>query len=171
MRIVHVITSINRGGAENHLLYLALAQRSQGFKVFVFYLKGDGYWRLKLESQGVKVFNLHLKFYGDIVPIFMLKALFSNIKPDIVHAHMPPAELYCRFAMLFAKSKSAFVISKHNDEPFFKGLGNVALGSWVSSRSQKVIAISDSVNSYMSSNLRIQKDKLVTVRYGLDCSE
>jgi glycosyltransferase involved in cell wall biosynthesis len=84
---------------------------------------------------------------------------------------MPPAELYSRVAILFLNKRIAFVISKHNDEPFFRGFGNAALGSWVANRAQKVIAISDSVNAYMRSNLCLRKEKLITVRYGLDCSK
>jgi glycosyltransferase involved in cell wall biosynthesis len=168
MRIVHVITSINRGGAENHLLDLALAQRSRGFKVFVFYLKGDGYWRLKLESQGVKVFNLHLKFYGDIFPIFRLKALFSNIKPDIVHAHMPPAEVYSYLSLAFCSSRPYFIISKHNDERFYDGPFSKVISKMIASKSKKIIAISNAVHSYFRSVFNSESIQIKTIHYGLD---
>lgn len=171
MKIFHVITTLNRGGAENHLCALIQKQVERGDDVTVAYLKGDSYWVKYLESQGVKVENLGLKYYGHLMPLKNLIYHIKNIDPDLLHAHMPPAELYSRAAILFLNKRLAFVISKHNDEPFFKGLGSVALGSWVARRAQKIIAISDSVNAYMSSNLRIRKEKIITVRYGLDCSE
>jgi len=43
MRILHVITTINRGGAENHLAELAIGQIGRGFRVMVDFLKGDRY--------------------------------------------------------------------------------------------------------------------------------
>ncbi len=167
MKILHIITTINRGGAENHLISLVDEQLKQGFSVEVCYLKGDGYWKEYLVSKGVKVSNLCLKYYGQLLPLFKLIKIIKAINPEIVHAHMPPAELYGRVAILIANFKSGFVISKHNDEPFFRCWGSQVVGNWVSKKAQKIIAISDSVNRYMRSNLRLG-DKLITVRYGLD---
>jgi glycosyltransferase involved in cell wall biosynthesis len=168
MKICHVITTINRGGAENHLLDLALAQRALGLEVFVFYLKGNGYWKLKFESAGVKVFNLHLKFYGDIFPIFRLKSLFRNIKPDIVHAHMPPAEIYSFISLLLIKNKPRFIISKHNDERFFDGSFSQTLARLVASKSKKIIAISKAVNFYFTLIFDRNLIDIKTIHYGLD---
>lgn len=170
MRVLHVITTINRGGAENHLSSLVDQQLTLGNEVTVIYLKGDGYWKEYLISKGVRVECLRLKYYGQFSPLFRLIKFLMVNKIDVIHAHMPPAELYARLAIFFAKYKSGFVISKHNDEPFFRGFGSKCIGSWVSRRAQKIIAISDSVNKYMQSNLGIMKDKLVTVRYGIDSS-
>ena len=39
-KITHLITTIERGGAENQLLILASNQVKQGLEVEVFYLKG-----------------------------------------------------------------------------------------------------------------------------------
>lgn len=92
MKIFHLITTINRGGAENHLLDLALAQKNTGHDVFIFYLKGNGYWKKKLESAGVNTFHLGMRFYGDLVPIFKIRFFLRKFNPDILHAHMPPAD-------------------------------------------------------------------------------
>lgn len=170
LKILHVITTINRGGAENHLVSLIAEQLKQGHAVTVVYLKGDGYWENFLVSMGAKVEGLDLKYYGELSPLFKLIKLIKMNNPDVIHAHMPPAELYSRFAISIAKFHSAYVISKHNDEPFFRGWGSSLLGAFVSKRAQRVIAISDSVNQYMQSNLNIKKNKLITIRYGLDCS-
>ena len=43
MKIIHLISSINRGGAENHLLNLALRQSKDKNKIKIIYFKGDGY--------------------------------------------------------------------------------------------------------------------------------
>ena len=40
MKILHVITSLNKGGAENHLFRLAAAQAKENFSVNVIYFKG-----------------------------------------------------------------------------------------------------------------------------------
>ena len=171
MKILHVITTVNRGGAENHLIDLVEKQLSEGHQIFVAYLKGDGYWSDYLISKGADVKDLRLRYYGHLTPLFKLIILINKISPDVIHGHMPPAELYSRIAIIFSKTKSAFVISKHNDEPFFKGIGSEFVGRWVSRRSKKIIAISDSVNKYMQFNLDVRPDKLTTIRYGLDASK
>ena len=168
MKVVHVITTINRGGAENHLSALVTEQVKQGLDVTVIYLKGDGYWTKYFESLNVKTICLGLKYYGHINPLIKLIAALKEITPDIVHAHMPPAELYARTAMLFSFKAPTFIISKHNDEPFYKGPFSGILGRWVARRAKKVIAISDSVNQYMLSNLSLPPSKVRTIHYGID---
>ena len=168
MRVLHVITTINRGGAENHLAALVAEQVASGFCVTVAYLKGDGYWADKLGDLGVRVEHLGLRRYGEISPIKTLRALIRSLEPEIIHAHMPPAELYVRLALLFLDEATVMVISKHNDEPFFRGTGQAVVGRWVSKRAVRMIAISDAVNRYAGNNLSMPSERLKTVHYGID---
>ena len=57
-RIIHLITTIEFGGAENQLLVLAKNQIKQGFEVEVFYLKGEPELKTRFEQAGVKVNSL-----------------------------------------------------------------------------------------------------------------
>lgn len=168
LRILHVITTINRGGAENHLVDLVIGQLNAGTEVSVAYMKGDGYWRDKLISAGCSVLPLGLRRYGEIKPLVRLGRLLREFQPDIVHAHMPPAELYSRLAMMVSGFSGSFVISKHNDERFFSGWGQRFVGRWVLSRAKRVIAISGAVHRYVEANLRPQPGQVVTVHYGID---
>ena len=58
MKILHLITSIDRGGAENHLSCLARGQKLQKHDVYIIYLKGNSYWKKYFESFGIKTINL-----------------------------------------------------------------------------------------------------------------
>lgn len=168
MKVLHVITTINRGGAENHLVDLVRAQVRQGLVVTVAYLKGDGYWAGTMRELGVTVEPLELKRYGDLAPMWKLRTLIRTIVPDIVHAHMPPAELYTRLALLLSGSAPVMVISKHNDEPFFRSAGQAIVGRWVSRRAARMIAISDAVNTYARNHLDMPASRVTTVHYGID---
>ena len=168
MKVLHVITTINRGGAENHLIELVRTQAQQGLVVMVAYLKGDGYWATTLREFGVRVEPLGLTRYGDLSPILKLRVLIRSVAPDIVHAHMPPAELYTRLALLLLYPAPVMVISKHNDEPFFRGPGQRAMGGWVARRATRMIAISDAVNAYARNHLNMPADRVTTVYYGID---
>lgn len=166
--VLHVITTINRGGAENHLIELVRGQRSHGWKVGVAYLKGDGYWADTLSMLDVDVYPLELVRYGELRPLLRLLKLIRDLRPNIVHAHMPPAEIYVRLALLGVPMRPAFVISKHNDEPFYRGFGWRFIGRWVASRACHLIAISDAVNRYMRINLKLMEVATSTVYYGVD---
>ena len=167
LKIFHVITTLTRGGAENHLFALVRGQASRGLQVEVAYLKGDGYWKKELQKLGVAVHELKLRYYGDVRPLMRLRKLLSESKPDIVHAHMPPAELYARVALL-GHDSIPLVITKHNDERFCSYSGHAALGRWVVRRARRVIAISDAVNRYVRQYLSIEPSRIATVGYGID---
>lgn len=168
MKIFHVITTINRGGAENHLLDLALYQKKNGHDVFVLYLKGNSYWKKKFEEAHVKIFNLELIFYGDPLPILKIRSLLKKIKPDLIHAHMPPAEVYSYLSLAFCLSRPYFIISKHNDERFYNGPFSKVISKMIALKSKKIIAISNAVNSYFSSVFNNESIQIKTIHYGLD---
>lgn len=174
MKILHVITTIDRGGAENHLCDLVKGLAIAGNEVGVAYLKGNGYWGNELESYGIRVFNLGLVRYGDFLPIWRLRKLLYVFHPEIVHAHLPPAEIYTRLALLGIQRPS-LVISKHVDSAFLDGSvekDESAIGSFltriISQRAERVICISNSVRNFLaSSQVGVPLEKLEVVNYGL----
>ena len=57
LNIIHVITTIELGGAEKQLLILVRNQRKFGHSVTIFYLKGKPELRDAFEKLGVKVLS------------------------------------------------------------------------------------------------------------------
>ena len=53
-KLIHVITSIDRGGAENQLIELIDQQRKK-YDVEVFALIGKNYWEKYLKKRKIKV--------------------------------------------------------------------------------------------------------------------
>lgn len=149
MNILHVATSIELGGAENHIFDLISGQVKAGHQVSIAYLKGSPHLQKNYEEVGVKVHPFHLKNYFELYRAKELKRLIQSLKPHIVHSHMPPAEIFTRMALI-GDSKTTLIISKHNDEPFAPGLKNFFLPRWVAHRAQRIICISDAVSTYVS---------------------
>ena len=170
MKILHVITGIERGGAENHLFDLVKHQLGNGSRVTVAYLRGQGYWAPALRKLGARVEFLKLRFYGDPRPLRLLRAIIMESDFDLIHAHLPPAELYTRAALAaLGDDTTPLVISKHNDCPFHRLPGERALGRWVAHRASMVIAISEAVRRYMTGPaLGLPASQVRTIRYGID---
>jgi len=172
-RVVHVITTMNRGGAENHLADLARGQAAAGWEVTVAYLKGDGYWTDALRRDGIRVEPLEMRFYGDVAALARLRRVLREARPHVVHAHLQPSEVYARLAMLGARRPPRFVISKHNNGRFFDGPPALALAlaRWAGRKADAIIGISDAVRDRVRrERLAGDPDRVVTVHYGVDAT-
>ena len=170
LRVLHVITVFDRGGAENHLADLIRHQRDYGMEVTLAFLRGHGSLGSTVQSLGVKVQPLALCFYGDPRPLVRLRRLIKRGAFDLIHAHLPPGELYARLALLGVDARRVpMLITKHNDERFYDGPGQRAMCRWVARRASAVIAISDAVHRYMAGE-GIDSKKLRTIHYGMDAT-
>ena len=163
-KVTHLITTIERGGAEKQLLTLASKQVESGLKVEVFFLKGKPDLKNEFEASGVKVNNI-LVGKSFLKQIFLLsKYLRKNSSP--VHAHLPKSEL---LASIVVQNKN-FIFSRHNAEPFWPGgpriISNL-LSKFVCKRASQGIAISNAVKSYLIKRGEVPSGyKVDVVHYG-----
>ena len=161
-KIIHLITTIEFGGAEKQLLILAENQVKQGLEVEVFYLKGKPELKLKFEEVGVKVNSLLVNQPFIFQVTKFRKFIRNNESP--VHTHLPQAELV---AVLACKRKN-FIVSRHNFEPFWPNkpkLVSVLLSRFVTSRAASGIAISNAIKNYLIMTKEVVKEFQVSVVY------
>lgn len=111
--ILHVITTIERGGAENQLLVLVNEQIRLGYKVSILPLKGRAELLEEFEAIGAQVI-LKLANVPLFFQFFMARRMRS-LQFDVVHAHLPRAEL---LSIVFF-STARLISTKHNAEIFF----------------------------------------------------
>jgi len=161
-KVTHLITTIERGGAEKQLLTLASEQVQSGLNVFVLYLKGKPDLRNEFEKAGVEVNNL-LVGKSFLKQIFLFsKYLRKN--PSPIHAHLPKSELLAAVVI----AKKYFVFSRHNTEPFRPGGPRVIsnlLSKFVCKRASQGIAISNAVKSYLIKRGEIPTGYTIDVVY------
>jgi glycosyltransferase involved in cell wall biosynthesis len=165
--VCHVITALERGGAENHLVELARAQRAAGLDVSIASLKGDGWWGARLRAEGLRIDDLGWRGWRDPRPIARLVRLLRRHRPDIVHGHLLGAEPAAVIAHAIAAPRAALVITRHNDDPLGleRGLGPVT--RLLTRRARRVIAISDAVAADLARR-GIARDRIDVIRYGID---
>ena len=162
--ILHLITTIDRGGAENQLLILVEQQILLGNRVEIIYLKGTGELNASLNDIGATV---HTKFanrniFLQIISIRKHLRKFTGIR----HAHLPRAELLSVFT---SWEKNLFV-SRHNAEPFFPGVPaiiSIILSRLVEKRSNMIICISEAVFQFLLDSREVSSSrKLQVLLYG-----
>ena len=81
MKIVHIITGLGNGGAENTLYKICKYDNLNNH--FVISLKSPEKYYLLLKKLGIKVYCLDLKIYSIIKFIYLIK-LLRYLKPDVV---------------------------------------------------------------------------------------
>lgn len=170
MKIVHIITTIERGGAEKQLLVLASAQVKSGHSVEVIYLKGSPELEQEFIAAKVKVKN-DIANFPFLLQVLKSRLHLSKNYADIYHAHLPRAEMFAALTL----GKKKFIFSRHNAEPFFPG-ANPRFSKWLSRfvtrKAAGGIAISDAVNLYCRSNSEIRVDcPFETIHYGMKISD
>lgn len=164
MKILHVITTLDSGGAEKQLLNLIRTQLLNGNSVAICFFKGKGELLETLINLGCKIRKLPSSLNG----VVSLKGFIRQIKPDVIHAHLPQSEL---FAVL-AKGKTPLVCSKHNAEQFWPRKNKILskfISLLVNSRASAVIAISQGVKDFLDSIGELQNIRCIRViHYGFD---
>ena len=106
--ILHVITTIDRGGAENHLLELARVQVKTGHKVTVAYLKGAAEQKENFRSAGVEVIAGGKNFFAQFAKIHKLSRLYGVSFRDVVqHLMITPLIRDVLGRIWFCKSKTS----------------------------------------------------------------
>lgn len=170
IKILHIITGIDIGGAENHLLSLIKGLDKSRYNIAIAYLKGNGELREQFEKMGISPIYVGMKFNGDFIALWKLCRLIKKNRYDIVHTHLFHADIYGILAAFLAKTP-IIISSEHNEEQFLKKKIYSLLHRWVSLPCKKLIALSEHVKKYMLATGIRDANKIEVVYYGLDWSK
>ncbi|MFT4538265.1 MAG: glycosyltransferase involved in cell wall biosynthesis [Planctomycetota bacterium] len=163
MKIQHVITTLDVGGAEMHLLSQVRGQCERGHQVRIAYLKGDG--RLTqdyLEAGADQILPIGT---GPMTPFRLARAVGWS---DITHSHLLKADAITACVATMIGARKRLISGKHNDE-------RALLNPWVSrihgflgNLPVKTIVLSDHVGRFVEEHGRVKPAKLERVYYGID---
>ena len=94
MKVLHIITKSNWGGAQKHVFDVCSRLKENNYDVYVAcgVESDDAPLKTKLESAGMKVYkikslNRDIKILGDIKSFFEIQKIIRSLKPDVVHLH------------------------------------------------------------------------------------
>lgn len=165
MKIVHLITSLKFGGAENFLLQLCsnLNKKDITEQVVIYFY--DGPIKKEIENLGIKTYKVQgLLFYWDFFAFYKLIKLLKQIKPDIIFSLLWSANFLGSFAAKFLNIP--IVCSLHT---IYNKEGK--LRNWLDSialpKASKIVAVSNNVA--LSAKNKIKRlDKLTVISNGID---
>lgn len=166
--VVHLIFSIEIGGAENQLLQLTRLQ-VETREVHVLYFSGKPDLFDDFIKSGIKVQQMPLKLKDKIN---LLNSFASS--GAIIHTHLPHAEI---FAALFLSDTSRWITTRHVAGPFSRripeAVGIIFL-NFIVSRTKKVIAISNVVyQDIIRKSLckKMLRNKMQIIYYGFSTED
>jgi glycosyltransferase involved in cell wall biosynthesis len=166
LRILHVITSLARGGAQAHLLELMRGQKARGHEVELAYFK-DPEMVPDFSPVAGFPFALDMEDLASAALLGRLWGLVSAVKPDILHTHLLKADAYGAVAGRFGAAR-ATVASKHNDESALQRPWVARLHGLLSRLDDRIIVCSDHVGRYMVETGRAPAQKIRLVYYGIE---
>jgi glycosyltransferase involved in cell wall biosynthesis len=181
MKILFAITSIDKGGAETHLVNLVSGLLEKRINVCIFYTRNDNeFFKKKLETLNVKLFkkkyNINLNLVNFFFDFLHLRKLILQINPDIIHVHLPYMELLTFLVLKTLKKKYKFIITKHVDSSLLNGSDRQQesffgsfLGGLIYNRAKIIIVISQAVKKYVIDNYNnINVKNIAVIRYGIE---
>lgn len=102
MKIIFLIRSLERGGAERQLVYLSKKLFEKGFEVKVVTFYKNGFYEDELLQSGITVKSLDKKGRWDLFGfIWRLIKYIKSEMPNILHGYLGTANILCVFIKPF----------------------------------------------------------------------
>lgn len=173
MKVLHLMPYVTVGGAEAHLLTLSQAQRTAGLSPSLAVLQArvaDGARSLYADFASCcdRVVDLDLASRLDPRQWSRLRALIRDLRPDLLHSHLPRADLAAALLRL-SGCGVPWVASVHGVYArtwrAAAGIGSLAR-AW--RRADGVIAISHAVSRWLTKGCGVPTTHVHVVHYGIE---
>lgn len=160
-KIIHLITGLTVGGAEQMLLQTVPKLQGEQIVVSIIPLAKIGE---ELAAAGVNVQYLNLRSFFDIRVPFKLYRLLKKERPDILVTYLLHADILGRIIGRIARVP--IIISSircaHKDKPLL-----VWLSKLTAPLAHHFIAVSDSVKQWTENRLHIPAEKITIIHNGV----
>ena len=171
MKVLHVITGLDAGGAE---LQLSMLARRSRHEVNVVTLYNPGPVADRIRGDGVSVRNLGMRRNTELPALLRLRRLIRDGGYDVVHTHLYRAQVYARPAARLARTPVVLTTEHSIGETHIErrkmttGVRTLYLASELFS--DATIAVSDIVQDRLV-RWGVPAKKITVVPNGLDVSE
>lgn len=165
-RLLLIIPTLDRGGAEKQLSLLACGLAEQGeFDVHVACLTRGGPWYERLAKAGVPVEIIGKSLKLDFAAYWRLKKHIASLRPDIVHTWLFAANSYGRQAAIAAGVKHILAGERCVDR--WKVWYELAIDRRLAKRTRHIVTNSRGVVDFYTER-GISREKFVVIPNGIE---
>lgn len=165
MKILHVITSLEIGGAQRLLSDLLPLQAKTEDVTLLVYERKDNDFTHKIEDAGIKILSLDEHNFHNPGVVFKMRKIFKGY--DVVHAHLFPTIWWASLAARGLKVK--MVYTEHSTSNSRRGKWYLLpIEQFMYGRYDKIISISQQTQDALTAWLRASDDRFVVICNGVD---
>lgn len=164
-RILHIIPTLVRGGAEKQLTLLATGLSGQAFDTHVCVLTADGPFRAELEAHDIPLHFIHKQHKLDPSAYFRLKETIQQLQPDLVHTWIFAANSYGRYAAL--KCGVPRIIAGERCVDPWKRWHELAIDRYLAKRTHGLVTNSQGVVDFYASK-GLPADRFTVIPNGIE---
>jgi len=165
IRVLHIVTTLDVGGAEGQLLEVLSRLDKSRFDLSVAWLKGRGELAPAFERFGIRTRSLGMRRTLD--PAIVRTALHHvrRERPHVVHTHLMKADLVGALSARLA-GVPVLVSTKHNEDRHLRvpPVALAALG--VACLADRVVVISDAVRRHLARTIHLPERRTTRILYG-----
>lgn len=171
MKVLQLITTLSGGGAELHLLTLCRRLKKQGVEIVVAcmseYGKDARTLRGDFENAGIRVICVGDGHGFELRSFSSIARLVETEQPDILHTHLPRADLLGAIAR-FLNPSVAWVCSVHAIYSHdWSGRWTLPLFNFFWRRADAMLCISHAVKDWLI-NRGVPPDMTNVIHYGIE---
>lgn len=165
MRILHVITSLEFGGAQRLLVDLLPLQAASEEVTLLVYERVHNDFERTIEEAGIKILCLDEHKFHNPGIIFRLRKIFKDY--DIVHAHLFPTIYWASLAARGLRVKLVYTehstSNSRRNKWYFRFIERFMYG-----RYNKIISISQQTYDALTSWLGQYDERFIVINNGVD---
>lgn len=166
MKLLHIISSLEIGGAQRLLSDLLPIQKQQGLDVeLLVNVRVENDFTAKIQEVGVKIMSLEEPNLYRFSNIFRLRKIIKGY--DVVHVHLFPSVYWVALASIGLKVKLVYTehstSNRRREKNYFR-----PIEKFVYHQYDKIISISQQTQEALQQWLQSSDDRFVVVNNGVD---
>lgn len=166
MKLLHIISSLEIGGAQRLLADLIPRQKAQGIDVaLLIYVEVRNELTQKIEQIGLTIHQLKTPHIYSPLNIVRLRQIIK--KYDVVHVHLFPSLYWAALASIGLRTKLVYTEhSTHNrrrEKPYLRPIERL-----IYQRYCKIICISEQTKEALQTWLRTKSMPFIVIHNGVD---
>ena len=165
-KVLHVIASMQLGGAERQLALLLRGLDRRSFQPVLACTTSGGPLLREVEADGVPVRVLGKRAPVDPLFLCRLVRFIRRERPDLVHTWMFTSNTWGRLAAVLARAPG--IVASERCVDLWKNPVHVGLDRLLARRSKRILANSEAVARFLVERERLPAAQIRVIRNGLD---